>query len=237
MVVELKKALLYLHDLIFPKQCLGCRLEGWWLCRQCEEKIRINRVRACPICRHPDDRGAVCEICREKSYLSGLWILADYENPLVRSIIKAIKYDYICDLAEIFGRLAQRYFSGPEINADDNQLLPVPLHRRRQLERGFNQSEIIARELGRALGLSLAPPLLVRAKYLRAQARLSRADRISNMKNAFCYDIKHLAQDKRQRIILVDDVFTTGSTMQECARVLRENGFENIWGLVMARGK
>jgi ComF family protein len=226
----------YLLDLIFPKSCLGCRQEGEWLCPDCLEKIKITGVKVCPICKQDSENCSVCHDCRDRSDLDGLWVLSDYEDRLVQGAIKAIKYDYICELSGCLGRLAEKYFAGLLLDQEKTFLLPVPLHRRRYLERGFNQSEIIARELSQVLRLPLAEPLLIRQKYLPAQAKLSRAERINNIKSAFIYNKKFSSVDKQTKLILVDDVYTTGATMQECAKILRNEGFKSVWGLVIARG-
>lgn len=237
MVFFLKKVRQYLLDLIFPKYCLGCKKEGWWLCADCLEKIKITEAGICPVCKQSSENGSVCRCCSSKSYLDGLWVLTDYEDCLVRDVLKAIKYDYICELSGCLGRLAEKYFVRSPLDRKDVFLLPIPLQRRRYLERGFNQSEIIAKTLGNVLRLPLAEPLLIRKKYLKAQAKSSRTERINNIQGAFIYNKKFSHADKRSRLILVDDVYTTGATMQECAKILRGNGFANIQGLVIARGK
>jgi len=226
----------YLLDLIFPKFCLGCKKEGMWLCPDCQAAIKANTDKTCPICKQINENGSVCGSCRKKSYLDGLWVLADYDDRLIQDLIKAIKYDYICELSANFGCLAEKYFAGLPLNKENLFLLPMPLHRRRQLERGFNQAEIIAGSIGKIMGLPLIDPLLVRKKYLKAQAKLSREERIANIRSAFSFNKRFLAVSKLSRIILVDDVYTTGATMQECAKILKNEGFNNVWGLVVARG-
>ena len=227
----------YLLDLVFPKYCLGCKQEGCWLCPRCLEKIKINEIHICPICKKSGETAAVCHECRDASNLGGLWVLTDYGNHLVQDVIKAIKYDYIHELTREFGRLANKYFSAFPLDNENVCLLPVPLHRRRELERGFNQSETIAQAVGEALNLPLSQPWLIRKKYSKAQAKLSREARMNNMKDVFIFNNKISEADRQKKIILVDDVYTTGATMQECAKVLKANGFSNIWGLVIARGK
>lgn len=237
MFLFLHKALLYLHDLIFPKACLGCRREGQWLCSDCLEKIGLTATSVCPICKQPSKNCLVCSKCRGQSFLDGLWVIADYDDRLVQDLIKALKYDYINELAVELGRLVQKYFVSVAPDRAGTFLLPMPLHRRRLLERGFNQSELIAKSVGEFLGLPLAEPLLRRKKYLPAQAKLSRPARMANIKSAFVYDERFSQADRRMNLILVDDVYTTGATMQECAKVLKKSGFDKVWGLVIARGK
>ncbi len=112
-------------------------------------------------------------------------------------------------------------------------LLPVPLHKRRQRWRGFNQAEIIARPLAEYFGLDLSLELLVRRRYTRPQAKLEPAQRRQSIKNSFVCRRQNLAG---KVILLIDDVATTGATLAECARILKSAGAKKVCGLVVARG-
>lgn len=110
-------------------------------------------------------------------------------------------------------------------------ILPVPLHRRRYLERGFNQAEIIARAWSKHLSLPMLKNVLVRSRPTLTQVGLGRAERQKNLVGAF----KLKQPIESPGVILIDDVFTTGSTLQECARVLKEGGAKEVWGVTIAR--
>ena len=111
--------------------------------------------------------------------------------------------------------------------------LPISLHKKRKRWRGFNQAEIIARELKNYFDIDMSTEKLIRIKHKKAQAKLGEEERKNNIKNCFGWQGDRL---NKRNIILVDDVVTTGSTLNECAKVLKENGAGEVWGLVVAKG-
>jgi ComF family protein len=113
-------------------------------------------------------------------------------------------------------------------------LTAVPLSGRRQRQRGFNQSAELAKELAKKLSIPLLDGCLIKVKNTASQVELSEKERKENVKGAFL--VKKSAGVKDQKIILIDDVYTTGSTMEECARVLKKAGAKQVWGIVVARG-
>lgn len=200
-------------DILFPKFCVGCELEGDWLCEKCFPAINI-----------PKTDKAVAN-------LDGVTALFDYgENP-VSNLIKSFKYDYLLDTVEIFKKIIT------DVKFSDDWsnfvIIPVPLHSRRQRERGFNQSEFIAKLFAEKLKLPVNKNLS-RVIYTMQQAKLFGEERRKNLKDAFVFNVSDGAVP--EEVLLVDDVFTTGATMQECAEVLKKNGAKVVWGLALARG-
>jgi len=112
-------------------------------------------------------------------------------------------------------------------------LVPVPLHIRRERWRGFNQSQLIAEKLSDKFGIEIDCHGLKRVKHGKAQAKLSKSERWENIKGSFFWEKESLSG---RNIILIDDVVTTGATLNEAAKVLKENGAGEVWGLVVARG-
>jgi len=199
-------------DLLFPKFCAGCEKEGDWLCDQCLPVASFSR----------EDR-AVPD-------LDGITALFDYGENAVSKLIKIFKYNYLLEVAGIFKKIV----SDVKFNCawPGFTIIPVPLHARRWRERGFNQAEILAGIFSEKLGLRIDTGLR-RGIYTAQQAKLSKEERQKNLKNAFVW-----GDDKGppEKVLLVDDVFTTGATMQECAKVLKRNGVKVVWGLALARG-
>ncbi len=253
----------FILDLIFPINCLGCGREGDWLCLTCSRSIELRRQFNCPICQKNSPWGRVCESCQGDSFLDGLWVPADYHQELLALLIQTYKYKFISDLGDPLSRIIKNFLdqllvfkktndsnllnqgldrhqlmrllgrSGIFIDFPSNLLVPVPLHPKRLKERGFNQSEILARELSRHFSLELGPAVLERCRYTTPQVELAASERKINILGAFvCSD----PSVKNKNVILVDDVFTTGATMQECAKVLKKSGASEVWGLVIARG-
>lgn len=211
----------FLLDLVFPAICVVCRREGTYLCQDCQALLQISEQ--VPPIRAGDLDGFYCPL--------------DYQQPLVQRLIQQFKYPpYIKDLSRALSSLIITHFRllGKHPDFSGFVLVPVPLSRPKLRRRGFNQSEEIAGEMGRALGLPFCPDCLQKIKKTRPQVELSLPERESNVSGAFVCLRPEIAAGRR--ILLVDDIYTTGATMQECARVLKEAGAAAVWGCAVARG-
>jgi len=188
--------------------------------------------------------GEYCDDCYQ--YLDGVIVATGYENKLVQKLIKTFKYRFVRDLSEplsnllivFLGKLLNdsnrlaRSKSLPKIldYFDYNIIIPVPLHKRRLAWRGFNQAELLAEKIADYFNLEIAE--LKRIKNNKPQVKLSKKFRKENVKGCFAWNGKDL---QNKNIILVDDIMTTGSTLSECARILKRNGAGEVWGLVVAK--
>ena len=220
-------------EYLFPRFCLSCDSEGDFLCERCLKKIQLHGIFACPVCHKPTGFGVACVSCRPHSSLDALISLAVYEEkkPIGR-LVHGLKYQYIEWLAGLFPVFFERFLLDHKlILSISDMVVPVPLHGRRFAERGFNQADLIALALGKVAHLPISSALS-RIRYTRHQARLPKHERTDNVANAFVSTLS--ASGKR--CILVDDVFTTGATMQECAKVLKSTGALEVIGVVLARG-
>lgn len=243
---SVSKAWTLFLDLIFPIECLGCGREGVWLCESCRKTLRMNRRQYCLDCRKGSRSGRFCRHCRLGHHLDGLWIAGDYEQKLLAELIKRFKYDFIRDLGEPLGGFLLRFLRGRLFDSlkegggteilrtfQETLIIPVPLHRRRFNWRGFNQAEVLARTVGGYFRLEMEVASLERTRYRRPQAKLGGRRRRENVRNCFAWRGEDLGG---RNVILVDDVVTTGATLDEAARVLKENGAGEVWGLVAAKG-
>ncbi|MBI5222116.1 MAG: ComF family protein [Candidatus Magasanikbacteria bacterium] len=225
-IVEITK------DCLFPIFCLGCDKEGEWLCADCLGRMDLRGVFCCPVCHRSSAGGACCAVCRPQSHLDRAIAIAVYqEENSVGRLIKALKYSYAEDVSTAFAKMMDgflRYHLG--VLSETDLVVPVPLHRRRLAERGFNQARLLADILARRLGRPVVD-LLRRERYTLQQAKLSREERRINVHHAFVR-----GDFRADAVLLVDDVFTTGATMQECARVLKYNGAKKVIGFTVARG-
>ncbi len=208
-----------LLDLVFPPHCVGCARSGHWLCPVCVAAI----VPA------PEREDAL-------EPLAGLWVTGLYEDPL-RKAIHALKYAGRRQVAAPLGRLLVETYrrqtqARPRLRPA--AILPVPLHPKRQVERGYNQSALLARALGRGLGLPVVEGVLRRARNTPQQVGRSAAERQINVAGAFTCPAGH-TRLMGCRVVLVDDVCTTGATLAACAAALRTAGVREVWGLVLAR--
>jgi ComF family protein len=231
----------FILDILFPIECLGCKKEDVWLCQDCLKKIPIKTQAVCPICRKNTD-GSVCPLCKKQTALDGVLTTTKYEQPLIQQAIRIFKYSSIPALADplaamLIKRLA--LFDKNNIPAilqspSNTVIIPVPLHKKRRLERGFNQSELLANQVSRRLNIVCQPNILHRMRYTAAQAKLEKHERESNLRGAFA--VTASLKNSPKNVILIDDVATTLSTLTECATVLKQAGCQEVWGLVIARG-
>lgn len=228
---------LYQHikDYVFPVYCLGCQKEGEWICNDCFGNISLAGVFCCPVCHKETVAGICCEACQENSFLNSQMAATSYkEASLIGKVIQALKYQYAEDVEVVIKDIIKQFVDGRTgLFNEINFIVPVPLHRKRYVERGFNQAEKIAKILAGVLNKPMED-ILQRTRHTGQQAKLKREERLENLKNAF--EIKNDFAVKNKTILLVDDVFTTGSTMQECAKILKGGGVEKIMGFSVARG-
>lgn len=217
-------------DWILPPRCGGCGALGAWLCAHCLDRIQPLREPICAHCgRELETRGEGCTCRRRLPTLDAIRSAAAYEGSLEHAIHR-LKYQGRRPLAHaLAGLLVERF--EPFLPAGA-VLQPVPLHRRRQRERGFNQSQLLADELCRAWTVGRAAGRLVRYRETRSQVGLDRAQRRRNVADAFCWLGPRLDGEP---VLLLDDVITTGATVEGCARALREAGSGPVRALSLAR--
>ncbi|PWB38524.1 MAG: phosphoribosyltransferase [Parcubacteria group bacterium] len=217
----LKKIVNFILDFIWPEFCLGCRKEGSLCCERCTEKLILLPATPehWPDLPHP--------------YFDACYISIDYENPLIQKLIKCYKYDYIQKISDILTALL--YQQALQLNLPDNTVITnVPLHHRRQRERGFDQTEVLAKKLAARLSLTYIP-LLKRIRKTKSQAKLAKLERKNNVAGAFAVSGAAPRLTRRGPILLIDDVATTGATLNEAAGVLKDYGYKKIICLVIAK--
>jgi len=215
----------FLLDLIFPRYCLGCQkelsydAENTQICGNCFAKIRLNR-------------GAQYQ---KKTTLKAVFAAGRYDDPILREAIKSFKYQSIESLKKPLAKLAIDYLKKENLASKFSGFVitPIPLTLKRKLNRGFNQSELLAKEIGAFLNCPVVN-LLKRKKFNFPQAEIPDwQKRKENISGAFCLSPGVRSPDK---IILIDDVSTSGATLEEAAIVLKQAGAKEIYGLVIAKG-
>lgn len=225
-------------DLFFPKFCFYCKKESDYLCEDCVALLEILEYNFC-LCEKPQrlpDAGK-CKRCQWKK-LNGLYFALPYQNLFAKKLIHQFKYNpQVKELAKTLASIIITHFNLLEKSLKfgiDFILAPVPLTNRKKKERGFNQSQELCKELNQFLEISLIADCLLKTKDTPPQIELQKKERLKSQREVFL--VKNNENIKEKKILLVDDVYTTGATMEECARILKEAGAKEVWGLAIARG-
>ena len=219
-------------NIIFPKRCLGCnsalQKHDGIICSECEKSLEFIGKNICSQC------GAKLSVAANHNceFIFDAARSVFEFNAVLQNLIHHFKYDEIKKLGEFLGNYAVTYLK-QEHFADTEIIAPVPLHRVKQRIRGFNQSEFLTRTIAEQMNWKHYPHLIKRKKFTETQTRLSRKQREKNVTNAFAINSKY--NIKGRKILLVDDVFTTGSTVNSISKVLQEAGAAKIFVLTIAR--
>jgi ComF family protein len=203
-------------NLLFPPRCVACDAHGAWLCSSCTDNIVFFEPPWSPVL---DDIHPLQDV-RAAAHLSG---------PL-RKAIHRFKYGGLRALSPVLGEMLYDCWDADPWPVE--AIVPVPLHPQRQRERGYNQSALLARELARHTGLPVAEGTLLRVTPTPPQVGLQAIERAENVRDAFRCRNDALSG---KRVLLVDDVLTTGATLRACAQALLQGEARAVWGLTLAR--
>ncbi len=237
-LAEIKEAVI---DLIFPKFCLGCEKEGDWLCISCRNKVVKVVTQVCPECGRVSRFGRYCRRHQKSWGLSGIITATYYKEGPIKEVVHNFKYNHLLELGDFLGVHLVRALKENHFTSDKLLITAVPLHFWRRAGRGYNQSEILATyvaekflDKGQAFKLSKNFKILRKIRQTKSQVKFSGKKRRENLKNSFIFNKK--INISGRTIIIVDDITTTGTTLNECAKVLRRAGAKKVWGLVVAKG-
>jgi len=215
----------------FPRRCVGCGRVGDFLCPECLEKLPRLLPPLCPNCGRPQASGIVCPSCRRRqTEIDGIRSPFRFDE-VIRKAIYELKYRNLKTISPCLAELLADYIRSNPLAGE--VLVCVPLHPRRLRERGYNQSSLLARELSKRIDLPVIEDCLIRVKQAHPQVRARDVDeRRRNVADAFvCRDEKLTGK----QIILIDDVCTSGATLESCAAALKSKGVVSVWGLTLAR--
>lgn len=226
-ILQLKRVAL---DLLFPPYCIGCGREGNYICSRCERELPFISPPVCEVCGRPLTADNECPGCISKEHaIDGIRAPFLFTG-LIRRAIHELKYRNLRALAPGMAVFLSDYL---DINpVQGYTLVPVPIHPKRIRERGYNQTSLVAHELGRLTGLPVTDDCLVRLTYVAPQVKLATAaERQKNISGAFACKNDKLAG---KQVILLDDVSTSGATLNACAAALKAAGAAGVWGLTLA---
>jgi len=218
-------------DFLFPQWCVGCGKVGSFLCQSCLQSLERIAPPICPQCGLPQPESSLCPRCVGwRSQIDGIRSPFRFDG-VMRKAIHQLKYGNIRALATPLAELLKEYLETSPIPGE--VLVPVPLHDKRLRERGYNQSRLLTRELGRLINLPVVDDCLIRHRHTPPQVKTTSVEeRQNNVTDAFACKNHRL---KGKRVLLIDDVATSGNTLNACAIALKTAGASSVWGLVMAR--
>jgi ComF family protein len=206
-------------NLFFPKRCINCQRYGNYLCDDCLSLVEIMQK--------------TYSLPENIQYLDKLFFATNFKDPIVKKLIHAYKYPpFIKEISDILSHMIISHLAFTGIKSELNHclLVPIPISKKRINYRGYNQSEELAKRLSFKLGLEYRN-ILEKVKETKSQVELGKEERELNIKDSF--SLKEDIRDKN--ILLIDDVFTTGSTIEEASRLLKQTGAKHVWAVVVAR--
>lgn len=258
-------------DLLFPISCIGCGTYGGnreshsagatqgrqatgnkddaerWFCGSCRLRIEGERPR-CVVCGTHSPTGRTCPKCSVRTPIGGVIAVGSYADPLLRAAVMQLKFKGVRALAGPLGELLAVRIAAAGVHAAAGSppiLVPVPLHRRRERERGFNQARLLAEAVGTFLRIPVES-LLLRTRSTSPQTSIVESPHARQRNVAGAFALRALPKSAvlqtsevrtyPRRVILIDDVLTTGATISEAGKVLAAEGISEIWAAVVARG-
>ncbi len=233
----LKKAENSLQHMLYPPRCPVCDgilTEEGGICEECVPELRRMEEPRCYVCGVTLESGEreLCGNCEKHVHVFRRG-LPMYEYASVRESIYRFKYKGRAEYANYFGRDVAKHLGRAILHWEPDALIPIPLHKKKERARGYNQAALLAEVLGRELEVPVWNDVLTRERYTRPMKELNARERQINLKKAF-----HIAQDvvKSKIIVLVDDIYTTGSTLDTAAATLLEAGAQEVYFVTLSIG-
>ncbi|HKS31049.1 MAG TPA: ComF family protein [Chthoniobacterales bacterium] len=227
-------------SLFYPALCAVCHapvVRGDYVCQDCLDKAQRIVAPLCAKCSEPFpgaiDREFTCANCADRTLAFNAAVAAYRSRGVVRFVILQFKYNRQLHLRHPVAEWLQEAMSDARLrDRNFDCVVPVPLHPARFRERGFNQAELLAKILGQRINLTVSRAL-ERTRYTTTQTAFDRVERMENLRGAF--RLRKRIDMRGLQVLLVDDILTTGSTLSECARVLREAGAHSVYAVTAAR--
>jgi len=233
----------YLINLIYPAFCQLCGkktvLQEGYLCPDCLKKIKKRVPPFCRTCGKQlldTQMQKICIDCEESSFYFDRASSALYYNEPLKKLVHNFKYKKMTSLTKEFVALTMDFMERYGIGKNAHLILSIPMHPARLFKREINPSHILAKNIAKKLGCLYSEKLLKKTKNTKLQTKLNRQERIDNLKGSFYLHQNTKYNLRHKNILLVDDIFTTGSTVNECAKILKEKGATYVEVVTLARG-
>jgi competence protein ComFC len=217
-------------DLIFPPECPGCKSMGKRWCSDCQNSIQSLPEPICPICGEPESDPSICIDCKTNPPGFDALRSATLFEKKIREALHRLKYNQDIGLGEVLAPHLVDVYQKQDWNIDI--VTAVPLSRKRQRIRGYNQAEMLARPFAGLIHKPYSGRIVQRLVDTRSQIDLSANERRKNVSGAFYANAMYVDQ---KSVIIIDDVSTTGSTISECAQALKQAGANKVYALTLAR--
>lgn len=231
LTIRLKQLRNEVIDFFFPRSCVGCGKVGDFVCIKCSKKLARLQPPICQRCGRPESSGTYCNECwGTNTGLDSIRSVFVFDG-IIRSAVHELKYRNLQSIAGCLSQYMAEYFQENKLTGDI--LLAVPMHEKRMKRRGYNQSELLANEISNMISIPVISGVIVRARDNKPQARTTCVEeRRKNMENAFTCVSNDI---KGKEVIIIDDVCTSGATLEACAAVLKERGAKKVSGFTLAR--
>lgn len=227
----------WILGILYPKTCCFCeKVSETDICTECRKKIEYVKEPRCKKCGKPIryEEEEFCHDCRSRRHFfeqgKSIWI---HKKPVSSSIYR-FKYQNRRIYGEFYAKEMYRIYGNLIRDWEIDVIVPVPLHKKRKRTRGYNQAEIIAKHLGNLTGIETDTKSVVRRKYTRPQKELNDRERQKNLKEAFEVTSNWR---KAKNVLIIDDIYTTGSTIDAIAKTLKEAGTQKVWFLTISIGQ
>lgn len=234
-----------LMDILYPRRCAICgeivSTRGALACPDCKDKLtKINEPR-CKKCSKPieSEEKEYCHDCEKKHfhYIKGfsIWV---YDSNMKKSI-SDFKFHGRREYGDFYVHEVINRYKNEILNIKPDALIPIPIHRTKKVQRGYNQAEILAKGIGKELGIPVLANLLIRDKKTLPQKQLNDKERLKNLEKAFSFsnEVGETNRNILRKVILVDDIYTTGSTIEACTNILLCNKIEEVYFISICIGK
>jgi competence protein ComFC len=221
-------------DLVFPIYCLVCGKDGTYLCEDCKYKLPRLDKQQCLVCQRPSPYGKSHPECVTRNSVDGALSALTHKDKFVHRVIHVFKYNFVSDLADPLSELIAMTIQGQGLQDyfKDFVIVPVPLHARRFNWRGFNQASLLAKSMAQQLNLKVDENIVTRQKFTQPQVKLNADERKKNLEGAF----NLIGDSANKKILLIDDVVTSGSTANELAKLLKRAHATEVWIITAAHG-
>lgn len=231
-------------NLLYPSACEACGIKthAWNqnICGSCYKKIKKRQPPFCIKCGKelpgsPEMKN-ICNDCKKACIYFDRAASVFHYDDILKNLVHSFKYKKTISLAKEFSDLAVGFMEEYSIGMDSDMVLSIPMHPFRLFKREINPSEILAKNIAKKTGLKYSHGILKKIRNTTPQSRLARNERIHSVKNSFSLRKNKKTAIRNKNILLVDDLFTTGSTVNECAKVLKEAGSRSVEVITLARG-